>query len=159
MYKNKALKHKNELLNKEKQINDKELVTKSLALLRNNEILLEIVEKLSTVEKQLTIENKKLINKIIKEVEMHSRQNMWEEFETAFKNVHENFNKILFEISPNLTPSELKLAALLKLNLSTKEIAAITFKSESGIKTTRHRLRKKLNLESNDNLVTFLLKI
>ncbi len=180
LFKNKALKHKNELLKKEKQIKtqefeikekertilenkiagkNKDLVSKSLVILRNNEILQGFIKKLTTVGQKFTIENKKQINKVIKDIEIHSRENIWNEFETAFKNVNENFNIKLFEICPDLTPSEIKLAALLRLNLSTKEIAAITFKSESGIKTTRYRLRKKLNLQTDENLVTFLLKL
>jgi DNA-binding CsgD family transcriptional regulator len=58
-----------------------------------------------------------------------------------------------------LSATEIKIAALLKLNLTTKEIAAITFKSDGGIKITRYRLRKKLALTSDENLVPFLMKI
>jgi DNA-binding CsgD family transcriptional regulator len=63
------------------------------------------------------------------------------------------------ERCPDLSPTEIKTAALLKLNLTTKEIAAITFKSEGGIKTTRYRLRKKLELSSDDKLIPFLMQI
>jgi len=63
------------------------------------------------------------------------------------------------EICPQLTASEIKIAALLKLNLSTKEIAAITYKTEDGIKSTRYRLRKKLNLSGDENLIPFLMKL
>jgi len=65
----------------------------------------------------------------------------------------------LFEICPNLSATEIKIATLLKLNLSTKEIAAITFKTESSIKTVRHRIRQKLKIGENDNLVAFLLRL
>jgi len=51
------------------------------------------------------------------------------------------------------------MAALLKLNLTSKEIAAITYKSESGIKTMRYRLRKRLQLSSDEKLIPFLMQL
>jgi len=51
------------------------------------------------------------------------------------------------------------VAALLKLNLNTKEIGAITYKSEAGIKSARYRLRQKLGLAKDENLVPFLIQI
>ena len=58
-----------------------------------------------------------------------------------------------------LTATEIKTAALLKLNLTTKEIAAITYQSLNSIKVARYRLRKKLDLAREDNLVAFLTKL
>jgi DNA-binding CsgD family transcriptional regulator len=78
---------------------------------------------------------------------------------TAFKNIHSGFYKKLIEICPDISSSEIKIAALLKLNLTSKEISAITYKSESGIKTTRYRLRKKLNLSSDEKLIPFLMQL
>jgi DNA-binding CsgD family transcriptional regulator len=102
---------------------------------------------------------KKQIKAILHDIQQVTHNNVWEEFDLAFSNVHNSFYEKLFEICPNLSATEIKIAALLKLNLSTKEIAAISFKSESSIKTTRHRLRQKLNIGENDNLVAFLLKL
>jgi DNA-binding CsgD family transcriptional regulator len=77
----------------------------------------------------------------------------------AFGRVHANFYGELLRICPELSPSEIRIAALLRLNLSTKEMEALTFKSESGIKSIRYRLRKKLGLDSDDNLTAFLIRI
>ena len=177
---NKSLKQRNKLLHNEKilrekenklkeqeytilknklETKNKELASKSLELLRYNETLRTITDKLQSVEKYVGAEHKKDLFALIKEVETFSKDNMWKEFETAFKNVHTDFYENLIEQFPDLTPSEIKLAALLRLNFSTKEIAAVTFKSESGIKSIRHRLRKKMGLESDSNLITFLLKL
>jgi len=84
---------------------------------------------------------------------------VWDEFHDAFNKVHEEFYNNLLNQCPDLSSTEIKIAALLKLNLSTKEIAAISYKSESAVKTARHRLRNKLNLKSGEDLITFLMKI
>ena len=63
------------------------------------------------------------------------------------------------DIAPNISPSETKLAALLKLNFSSKEISNILGISTESVKTSRSRLRKKLGLTREDNLVDFLMKL
>ncbi|MCD4789251.1 MAG: hypothetical protein K8R37_04565, partial [Bacteroidales bacterium] len=140
---------------------NRELASKALEMLRYNDTISIVIEKLegfkNTVNKNP--EESKHIKNIIYELENQSKQNIWSEFDKIFKNIHSGFYNKILEICPDLTATEIKTAALLKLNLTTKEIAAITFKSEGGIKTTRYRLRKKLNLLSDEKLVTFLMKI
>jgi len=58
-----------------------------------------------------------------------------------------------------LTPNELRLSALIKLNLTIKEIAAIMGISPDSIKTARYRLRKKLNMQTGENLTKFMMDI
>ena len=71
--------------------------------------------------------------------------------------VHPGFYEKLCADFPNLTQSELRLCAFLKLNLNTKEIAAINNITINSAKVARSRLRKKLNISDiNDNLVEFL---
>jgi DNA-binding CsgD family transcriptional regulator len=60
---------------------------------------------------------------------------------------------------PNLTAQDLRLCAFLRLNMTNKEIAAITYQSLESLKTARYRLRKKLGLERDENLVAFLIRI
>ena len=76
-----------------------------------------------------------------------------------FEQVYEVFYKRLMEQFPDLTPGERKLCALLRLNVSSKDIAAITFQNPQSVDMARYRLRKKLNLTGEDNLVDFLTKI
>ena len=158
----------NELTNKEKQLleeqlesKNRELASKALEMLRYNDAISSIIEKLENLNHSLkeNPEVTKPIKDIIRELENHNKQNIWSEFDKIFKNIHSDFYDKLLKICPDLSATEIKTAALLKLNLTTKEIAAITFKSEGGIKTTRYRLRKKLGLSSDDKLVPFLMQI
>ncbi|MBC8488171.1 MAG: hypothetical protein H8D45_19240, partial [Bacteroidetes bacterium] len=152
---------KNLILQEQLESKNRELASKALEMLRYNDTISIVIEKLegfeSTVNKNP--EESKHIKNIIYELENQSKQNIWNEFDKIFKNIHSGFYNKILEICPDLTATEIKTAALLKLNLTTKEIAAITFKSEGGIKTTRYRLRKKLNLSSDESLVPFLMKI
>ena len=72
----------------------------------------------------------------------------------------EDFYKALNKKFPDLTNNERKLCAFLRLNMSTKEISAITFQSVHSITIARSRLRKKLNITHSDiSLTDFLLSI
>jgi DNA-binding CsgD family transcriptional regulator len=73
--------------------------------------------------------------------------------------VHKNFFTKLKENHPELSSSELKLAALVRLNLNLKESATILGISPESVKTSRHRLRKKLNLGEEQNLADYLLSV
>ena len=149
----------NKLLQEQLDSKNKALTTKVLGILKTNEALESIATKLESLTQQLDNKQKatKEIASIINELERHSEDNLWEEFDKAFRGVHSGFYTHLLERCPDLSPTEIKIAALLRLNMNTKEIAAITFKSESGIKSARFRLRKKLDLASDAGLVSFLM--
>lgn len=155
---NKVFEKDKKMLENDLELKNKELASRALALIQLNETLKNISLKMNDFPSD-SISGKKQIKTILHDIQLATHNNIWEEFDLAFSNVHNRFYEKLFEICPNLSATEIKIAALLKLNLSTKEIAAISFKSESSIKTTRHRLRQKLNIDENDNLVAFLLRL
>lgn len=150
-----------QLLEKQLETKSRELASKALEMLRMNETIGDIIEKLENFSQKddLTDELRKHVNGIISNLEAQLRNNSWNEFEKIFNNIHSDFFQRLLKICPDLTPAEIKVAAFLKLNLSTKEIAAVMYKSEAGIKSTRYRLRKKLGLQNDDNLVPYLIKL
>jgi tetratricopeptide (TPR) repeat protein/DNA-binding CsgD family transcriptional regulator len=151
-----------QLLEDQLELKNKDVAAKALVIHRTNKTLQHIGQELLSLHNKIDTNNteaQEVLRNIIHNLEVYSKNNAWKEFDTAFKEVNNEFYNKLLNYSPNLTPSEIKLAALLKLNFSTKEIEAITFKSESGIKSTRYRLRQKLNLASDDNLIAFLMKL
>ena len=158
---NKIAEKEKQLLQEQLESKNRELASKALEMIRLNETITEIIEKLEEFNgsADASPEMVKSIKEIIHDLETHTKQNIWNEFDKIFKNIHSGFYEKLLKICPDLSATEIKTAALLKLNLTTKEIAAITFKSEGGIKTTRYRLRKKLGLSGDDNLVPFLMQI
>lgn len=135
---------------------NKELTTYVMYLLRKNEFITSIAEKLKLAKPVIKNENKKVIGDLIKELESNSGMVSWEEFEVRFQKVYTGFYKKLSTLYPDLSPNELRLCAFLRLNMTTKEISAITYQSINSITVARYRLRKKLGLDTNENLVGFL---
>lgn len=115
-------------------------------------------QKLKNAILPLKPEAKKPITDIIRETDRNISSDTWEEFETRFNQVHHDFSARLLKEFSNLSPNELKLCAFLRLNMSTKEILTITQQSSNSISVARHRLRTKLGIERDENLITFLSK-
>ena len=125
-------------------------------LLKKNELITKISEKLIKSQLDFKRENQKVIQEIIIELKSDQNTNTWAEFEAHFTQVHTDFYKKLNDEFPNLSANEKKLCAFLKLNMSTKDIGSITYQSVKSISVARSRLRKKLKIESEDvNLVNF----
>ena len=72
--------------------------------------------------------------------------------------MHDGFFKDLKQAFPEVSNAELKLCALLRLNMNLKESAKILGIAVDSVKTARYRLRKKLGLKTEDNLVDFLIQ-
>ena len=72
-----------------------------------------------------------------------------------FEKKYHTFYENLISKHPNLTKTELVLCALIRLNLSSKEIADYTYVQHKTVQTQKNRLRKKLNIPSDTNLYSF----
>jgi FixJ family two-component response regulator len=76
----------------------------------------------------------------------------WEAFEALYDQAHGDFFKRLKADFSGLTPSDLRLCAYLRMNLSSKEIAPLLNITVRGVEERRYRLRKRMNLGSDENL-------
>lgn len=137
----------------------KELVSSALRLIQISELNNNLISELAKINPIVNKQANEMIRQIIKLYNASTGEKIWEDFLNRFENVYEKFYKRLQEEFPDLSPGERKLCALLRLNISTKDIAAITFQNPQSIDTARYRLRKKLNLDPDDNLVDFLLRL
>jgi DNA-binding CsgD family transcriptional regulator len=138
-------------------IKNKELTTNVMYLIRKNELINNVAERLLKLQPGILPENQKTIHDIILELQKEADNDTWKEFELRFNQVHSNFYQTLRKQFPDLSPAEEKLCAFLRLNMSSKEIAAITQQSVKSVEVARARLRKKLNLtNTTSNLVTYL---
>ncbi len=157
---NKRIRLEKEKLEKDMMLKNKELTTNVMYLLKKNELIGSITNRLLQLKSKSNEENKEPIQKIIFDLQSLTEKEVWEEFEYRFQNVHEDFYKQLQQKFPDLSPTEIKLAAFLRLNMTTKDIASITGQSINSLETARYRLRKKLGITNQEvNLVTFLLNI
>lgn len=152
---------RNEKLQSEVEHKNTELASSAMNLVRKKEILSKLKEDLATYKTisegdKSNKEFQKILRVIDKELD-HNEE--WEQFAVHFDGVHTNYLKKLKDQYPSLTTSDLKLAAYLRLNLSTKEIAQLMNISIRGVETSRYRLRKKLELPNEANLFDFLIKV
>lgn len=158
--KNEKLEIEIELQRTEVEKSKKELALLATSITRKNEILTSIKAMLGQVSETMQIEERKKLERIVRSIDKDmSFDEEWEKFEKYFDQVHADFIHRLKEKYPALTPTDLKLCAYLKMNISTKEIAPLLNISVRGVEISRYRLRKKLNLGPNDNLVDFMLRI
>lgn len=83
----------------------------------------------------------------------------WVTFNYQFECVNKHFFTRIKDRFPDLSTHDLKLCALIKLQLSAKDMADILSISPDSVKTARYRLRKKLHLQTEDNLNEFILSL
>lgn len=135
-----------------------ELMEITLNLAKSNEFTIDVKNKLqqiSTLNNTNSVFSNEL-SKIIELLDEKIRTRGWDQFNIAFHNVKPNFHKNLLDKFPDLTPAEIKLCVLVNIGMSIKDISSILNQSPDGIKVSRSRLRKKLNLSVGQNLSSFL---
>ncbi|HEY8894656.1 MAG TPA: triple tyrosine motif-containing protein [Niastella sp.] len=153
---------KNEKLQADIEHKNSQLASTAMNLVRKMEIFSKIKDDLNAFKnneelKPASKELQKIIRLIDSELDVTQE---WEQFTDHFDQVHSNFLKKLKEQFPDLSPTELKMAAYLRLNLTSKEIAHLMSISIRGVETGRYRLRKKLGLTSNEtSLYDFLIAV
>lgn len=142
------------------EFKNKELTTNVMYLMKKNKLINEVSEKLIEIKPSVEKRNQNKVYRIIKELQTATDNDVWKEFELHFSSVHNDFYEVLNRKFPLLTPSEKKLCAFLRLNLTSKEICTITRKTPNSLHVARSRLRKKMGLDNTDvNLQHFLENI
>lgn len=145
-------------LNTNLELKNKELIGKAMIEMHRTEIIEDILNDLKEIKlKAAKKETQNAIDYIVKRLKRDTSSNIWDEFEMRFEQVHESFYKNLTEKHTDLTSRDKRLCALLKLNLTSKEIAQITGQSSKSVENARTRLRKKLNItNSHTDLSAYL---
>lgn len=156
---NKNLSVKKDSLEQDVETKQKELVTSVMYLSKKNEFLDSVVGRMQDLKVCLEPEYKKWVDAIVSDIKSNIDTTVWEEFELRFKQVNNEFYNKLSCKYPALTPNEKRLCIFLYLNMTSKEISTITFQTIKSIEVARTRLRKKLELTHDDNLIKFIQEI
>lgn len=154
--KQEILKQEKEELTQDLNFKSKELEEFALRIIEKNELLEQLKLEMKSVEAkepQSTKKLKELSNSINSSLYIDKDR---KEFELQLNKTYQSFFLKLDKEFPDLTKNERRLCSLLVLELSSKDIATILNISPDGVKKSRYRLRKKLNLESDFNLTDFL---
>jgi len=137
----------------------RELITSALQIIRLNEMNQNLIENLVKLLPQVKNVTNKAIRDLINEYKVQIIDNNWNEFETRFKQVHIQFYDNLRKQFPNLTQNEIKICAFLRLNMNVNEISAITYQSTESVRKAKFRLRKKLYVENENDMINLLVKL
>lgn len=150
---------KESLLNESLAHKKRKLMSDALQIIRQNEMNVTLIEELIKLLPETNGKTNKAIRELINKYKIQATNNGWNEFENRFEHLHNQFYDKLREKYPNLTQNEFKLCAFLRLNMSLGEIMAITSQSSEGIRKAKFRLRKKMNVENDSNLINLLTKL
>ncbi len=157
----KRLKMQNERLQLEVERKNSELMTQASFLIQKNELIFKLKN---------TIEDFYQNNKSVRMTEFYRKFNLllqhnlntdedWKLFLIKFEAKHTNFFKKMKESYPNLSNNDLRLCACLRLDMGSKDIASLMNISVRAVENSRYRLRKKLNLEAQQNLTDFIINL
>ncbi|MDP5172530.1 MAG: FGGY family carbohydrate kinase [Bacteroidia bacterium] len=130
---------------------DKDLAQNTLEILSQRELLKEARSELQNMRKGMG--NPERVRQLCKRIDsqLEEKEN-WENFELYFDVLHGDLLRQLKTRFPDLSQKEIQLCALIRMDLSTKDIAQKLHISTRGVETRRYRLRKKLGLPANDNI-------
>lgn len=152
---------RNEEASREINDNQRSLTAVTLEKIKTNRTIEEVI----TDAKQILLSissrdkaNKELLKSIVSRLSSLNNEVNWDEFQYYFVKVHPDFYHRLDEIHSGLTNKDRCLCALISLGLSTKEIAALTFREARSVETSRNRLRKKLELPTDVKLDEYLFR-
>ncbi|MHC1707799.1 MAG: tetratricopeptide repeat protein [Bacteroidales bacterium] len=163
-----------EMIQAEKRLHEEEIEKKQVEIqLKEQELVFQALQKIEltninrSVQERLLPFNYKISNKkdqaeflqILNEVTREANKDPLADFEILFTQSHQKFNENLLKRCPSLTKSELQVCALLRINLSTKDISRLLNISAGSVDITRHRIRQKLDLDTKESLTTFLMSL
>lgn len=150
---------RNEMLETELQNKKNELMIQTSLLVRKGNTVNNLLDEL---EEQKKILGDRYPNRLFKRMhslieEIVSDPSDWQAFEVYFNSAHQNFIDRFRHTYTDITTGDLRLCCLLRMNLSTKEIASLLNISVRAVELRRYRLRKRIGLENEQNLTDFLI--
>lgn len=141
---------------------EKELRYVTKSILEKNEMLKSIKKDVNYVSKFVSEspELKHAINPLVLKLEdATSENNDWSKFQYTFKKAYPGFIEQFSKTNSTLSVQDLRLSIYLRSGHTTKEIANLTGLSVRSIESRRHRLRKKLDLDKETDLITYIMGI
>jgi DNA-binding CsgD family transcriptional regulator len=148
------------MLQLEMQLREQELVSQTMLNAELNQKNLNFSEKLNPFQQRFGKKrDQDEFSQTLSSIRSENQGEPMQHFDHVFKQMHGNFLEKLVERYPELTKTELQICSLLRLNLSSKDIARLMNINPASIDGTRHRIRKKLNLDQEASLTSFLIAL
>ncbi len=147
-------------LKQQLDIQSQELSSHILHLIQKNEVMEELKKGLTEIIKDDKRDQKKQVRQLLQKINISfSQDSYWEAFRLIFDKVHPSFMSNMQQLCPELTPAELRLLALVKMNLASGEMATLLGITPDSLRVIRYRAKKKLNLAQTESLTGFVQSI
>ncbi|MFK5856294.1 MAG: tetratricopeptide repeat protein [Bacteroidota bacterium] len=138
----------------------RQLTTHAVSMMQKNKLMHELSESMVKVSKYVNDDQKNEIRKLQQQIKRSLNvEKDWELFKMYFEQVNKDFFTNLLSKVPSLSSNDLRLSALIKLNMNIKEAASVFNVEPASVKSARYRLRKKLGLEQEDDLYEYMSKV
>ena len=139
---------------------NRELATSASFIAQKNKILGLVRKNFIRVFRKKKSVSKNEVYQILQSIDESIKfDNDWYRIKAQFENIHPGYFDRLRKKFPQLTPTDHKLCALLRMNLNTKEISQILKITAPSAEISRIRLRKKLDLDKSTNLTQFICQV
>jgi DNA-binding response OmpR family regulator/DNA-binding CsgD family transcriptional regulator len=148
-----------ELLSQEIEVQKKQLTINAVNMIRQSEMIQSVIDEMHKAFPFTSSEGRSVLNSVISQLNDKSNEHLQEEFEICFEKVHSGFYASLTSGMPDISVREKRLCSFLRMNMTTKEIAAITFQTPNSIDVGKFRLRKKLGVENDEEFMRFLMSL
>lgn len=149
------------VMTNEIDIKHKELVNLSLYIKQQRQYLEDLSKNLNDLSNE---DDTELLRQQLRETAQKLNDNMrltdeMDQFYTQVEDLHKNFVSRLLMRCSNLSEKEKRLAILLRLGFSSKDIAGMMNVEPKSVEVSRYRFRRKLKLERSVNIVEYLQMI
>lgn len=142
------------------QLNGQQLTSHTLHLIQKNQVLEELRADLTTLLNDDKRDQRRQLKQVVQKIgQSFNHDKNWDDFRATFDQVHPQFLADLTSQYPGLTSAELRLAALLRMNMTSGDTATLLGISADSLRVSRYRLRKKLGLAEGESLTTFMQRL
>jgi DNA-binding CsgD family transcriptional regulator len=156
-YMQKQLEQERKIIALENENLEAELKKLAFSIISKNKLLVEQKNRILNLSNKARESVKEGMQKIVDYIDEElDEEKDWNFIEPQIDKAYNHFITRLKENHPDLNSNEIRIAAYIRMNLSTKEICEFMNKTQRAVENDRYRLRKKIGLESNDNIKAYL---
>ena len=143
---------------------NKELVAHTMQIYSKSSTILEIKKNINDLKSKYVNSKEPNLIKDMQRLNFILDNNIrldeeWEKLKIHFKEIHKGFYEKLKNKNNSLTQYDLKICTFIYLGFDTKKIAQILNIDYQSLRTQRYRMRKKMNLKTEENLEEYIAKI
>ncbi len=152
---NKQLQEEN--LNYQLALKSQQLNTYTLNLIQKNQVLESLRADLQAIVDDDKRDQRKQLRAVTQKIEQSfSQDRTWNDFRATFDAVHPHFFNSLTQQFTDLSAADMRLLAMLKMNMNSADTATLLGISPDSLRVARYRLRKKLHLAEGESLTGYV---